>query len=106
MPTVQLPPNPSHDRRISMSDRSHHSRGIPSFARKLMFVVSVLACITLVPATIHAQVTTGNIAGTVTDASGAALPGVTVEAIHVPTGTRYSGVSDSSGRYTIPNARV
>ena len=90
-----------------MSDRSLHSRGIPSFARKLMFVVSVVACITLaIPATIHAQVTTGNIAGAVTDASGAALPGVTVEAIHVPTGTRYSAVSDSSGRFTIPNARV
>jgi hypothetical protein len=90
-----------------MSDRSLHSRGIPSFARKLMFVASVVACITLaMPATIHAQVTTGNIAGTVTDASGAALPGVTVEAIHVPTGTRYSTVTDSSGRYTMPNARV
>ncbi|MEA2165822.1 MAG: hypothetical protein QOK37_3949 [Thermoanaerobaculia bacterium] len=90
-----------------MSDRSLHSRGIPSFARKLMFVVSVVACITLaMPTTIHAQVTTGNIAGTVTDASGAALPGVTVEAIHVPTGTHYSTVSEASGRYTIPNVRI
>jgi outer membrane receptor for ferrienterochelin and colicin len=90
-----------------MSDRSLHSRGISNFARKLMFVVSVVACITLaMPATIHAQVTTGNIAGSVTDASGAALPGVTVEAIHIPTGTRYASVSDASGRFTIPNARV
>ncbi|HEX3069517.1 MAG TPA: TonB-dependent receptor [Thermoanaerobaculia bacterium] len=90
-----------------MSDRSLCSRGIPSFARKLMLVVSVVACITLaMPTTIHAQVTTGNIAGTVTDASGSALPGVTVEAIHVPTGTRYSAVSDASGRFTMPNARV
>lgn len=90
-----------------MSDRSLHSRGIPTFARKLVLVVSVVACITLaMPATIHAQVTTGNIAGSVVDASGAALPGVSVEAIHVPTGTRYSSVSDSSGRFTIPNARV
>ncbi|MEA2240087.1 MAG: hypothetical protein QOC81_4811 [Thermoanaerobaculia bacterium] len=90
-----------------MSDRSLHSRGIPSFARKLMFVVSVVACITLaMPTTIHAQVTTGNIAGTVTDASGAALPGVTVEVTHVPTGTHYTAVSDSSGRFTVPNVRI
>jgi outer membrane receptor for ferrienterochelin and colicin len=91
-----------------MSDkRNECSRGIPSFARKLVFVVSILACVTLaMPTTMHAQVTTGNIAGSVTDPSSGPLPGVTVEAIHVPTGTRYSAISDSSGRYFIPNAKV
>lgn len=87
--------------------RNEFSRGIPSFARKLVFVVSILACVTLaMPTTMHAQVTTGNIAGSVSDPSSGALPGVTVEAVHVPTGTRYSAVSDSSGRYFIPNAKV
>lgn len=91
-----------------MSDRrSHYSRGIPSLARKLMFVVSVVACVTLaMPTTIHAQVTTGNIAGTVSDPSSGPLPGVTVEAIHVPTGTRYSTVSEVGGRFTLPNVRI
>jgi outer membrane receptor protein involved in Fe transport len=52
-----------------------------------------------------AQVTTGNIAGTVT-AAGDALPGVTIEAVHVPTGTRYDTVSGANGRFSIPNVRV
>jgi hypothetical protein len=87
--------------------RNHLSRGIPSFARKLVFVVSVVACIALtLPTTIHAQVTSGNIAGTVSDPSSGPLPGVTVEAIHVPTGTHYSTVSEAGGRFTIPNVRV
>jgi len=91
-----------------MSDqRNECSRGIPSFARKLVFVVSILACVTLaMPTTMHAQVTTGNIAGTVSDPSSGPLPGVSVEAVHVPTGTRYSAVSDSKGRYFMPNVRV
>jgi outer membrane receptor for ferrienterochelin and colicin len=91
-----------------MSDqRNQCSRGIPSFARKLMLVVSIVACVTLaMPATMHAQVTTGNIAGTVSDPSSGPLPGVSVEAVHVPTGTRYSAISDSHGRYTFPNVRV
>jgi outer membrane receptor for ferrienterochelin and colicin len=52
------------------------------------------------------QATTGAISGLVTASDGSALPGVTVEAIHVPTGTRYDNVSDGNGRYTIPNVRV
>jgi hypothetical protein len=65
-----------------------------------------MACVlvTLAPAAL-AQTTTGNIAGSVT-ASGDALPGVTIEAIHTPTGTRYDSVSGANGRYLIPNARV
>src|SRR3954454_16148315 len=87
--------------------RNECSRGIPSFARKLVFVVSIVACVTLaIPTTMHAQVTTGNIAGTISDPSSGPLPGVSVEAVHVPTGTRSSAVSDSKGRYFIPNVRV
>src|SRR5438270_8051505 len=91
-----------------MSDqRNECSRGIPSFARKLVLVVSILACVTLaMPTTMHAQVTTGNIAGSVTDPSSGPLPGVTVEAVHVPTGTRYTAITDSHGRFTMPNVRV
>jgi len=63
---------------------------------------------TLFAATIsYAQVTSGNLAGTVTTRDdGAALPGVTVEAVHVPTGTRYSAVTTESGRFNMPNVRV
>jgi hypothetical protein len=54
-----------------------------------------------------AQVTTGNLAGSVTArGDGSALPGVTIEATHVPTGTHYTAVSGANGRFTIPNVRV
>jgi hypothetical protein len=73
-------------------------------SRRLLFVVAV-ALVAFAPAMV-AQVTTGGIAGNVTAADGSALPGVTVEAIHVPTGARYDTVSGSEGRYTIANVRV
>lgn len=69
------------------------------------FLVVACAIMALAPAS-FAQVTTGSIAGTVTAADGSALPGVTVEAVHVPTGTRYDAVTGGEGRFTIPNVRV
>jgi len=70
---------------------------------RLLLLIAV-ALLALAPM-MQAQTTTGNIAGTVS-ASGEALPGVTIEAVHVPTGTRYDTVSGGNGRYTIPNVRV
>src|SRR5436190_21181813 len=72
--------------------------------RRLLFAVAC-ALIAIAPALV-AQVTTSSIAGNVTAADGSALPGVTVEAIHVPTGTRYDTVSGADGRFMIPNVRV
>ena len=68
------------------------------------FILTICAAAALAPFA-NAQTTTGNIAGTVT-AQGDALPGVTVEAVHTPTGTRYSTVTGSDGRYFIPNVRI
>jgi len=70
---------------------------------RLLFVIAI-ALLALAPM-VQAQTTTGNIAGTVS-ASGEALPGVTVEAVHVPTGTRYDTVSGANGRYTIPTSAL
>jgi outer membrane receptor for ferrienterochelin and colicin len=71
----------------------------------LALVVCALAIFATTP--LFAQATTGGIAGTVvSDADNSALPGVTVEAVHVPTGTRYSTVSGANGRFTLPNVRV
>jgi hypothetical protein len=59
------------------------------------------------PSTVAAQgITTGSIAGVVTDAQGGVLPGATVTAVHTPTGTSYEGVTDGEGRYNILNVRV
>ena len=59
-------------------------------------------------ASVQAQsVTTGNITGRVqgTDDMGV-LPGATVTAVHVPTGTTYDVITDETGRFSIPNVRV
>lgn len=56
---------------------------------------------------LHAQVTSGSIGGNVTTrGDNVALPGVTIEAVHLPTGTRYTTATNSNGRYVIPNARI
>jgi hypothetical protein len=53
-----------------------------------------------------AQVTTSSISGTVVDEKGLPLPGVTITALHTPTGTNYATVSRVDGRYNLPNLRV
>ncbi len=50
--------------------------------------------------------TTGTLSGVVTDQQGGVLPGVSVVAVHEPTGTRYETVSGGDGRFQIPNVRV
>jgi hypothetical protein len=75
----------------------------PKAAKRLAAVL----CLVLLPLAAAAQtVTTGNIAGTVTDAQGGVLPGATVTAVHVPTGTSYEAVTGADGRFSILNVRV
>ena len=50
--------------------------------------------------------TTGTLSGNITDQTGGILPGVTVVAVHVPTGTTYETVTDGQGSFAIPNVRV
>lgn len=86
---------------------SQPNRETAASVRSIGLFLALVACIALAfsPAA-HAQVTTGSLAGSVVDADGGALPGVTIEAVHVPTGTRYAAVTGSNGRYTLPNVRV
>src|SRR6266849_1921897 len=51
----------------------------------------------------HAQQTTATLLGTVTDASGAAVPGVTVQASNLGTNVVREATSDAGGAYSIPN---
>jgi hypothetical protein len=51
-------------------------------------------------------VTTSSLIGKVTDKSGESLPGAYVMAVHMPSGTRYSTISNNEGRYFIPSMRV
>lgn len=53
-----------------------------------------------------AQVTTSSMSGTIVDEKGLPLPGVTITALHTPTGTNYATVSRVDGRYNLPNLRI
>lgn len=56
-------------------------------------------------ATSYAQVTTSSISGIVRDEKGP-VPGVTVTALHTPTGTKYSASTRADGRFNLPNVNV
>jgi hypothetical protein len=53
-----------------------------------------------------AQETSGALTGQVKDASGQAVPGASVVAVHTPTGTRYGMSADKDGRYFLNNLRI
>ena len=53
-----------------------------------------------------AQLDTGTIVGTVTDSSGAVLPGVTVTATQTATGVAQTTVTNDSGQFIFPGLRV
>ncbi|WP_198674055.1 TonB-dependent receptor [Chitinophaga alhagiae] len=55
---------------------------------------------------VFAQVTTSGLNGTVKDAQQEGLPGATVKATHLPTGTVYGVTTQEDGRYTLPNLRA
>lgn len=52
-----------------------------------------------------AQVTTSNLTGVVRDAGEQPLSGATISATHLPSGTRYSAVTQSGGTFNIVNMR-
>ncbi|MGB4987722.1 MAG: carboxypeptidase regulatory-like domain-containing protein [Pyrinomonadaceae bacterium] len=83
---------------MKMFERSFFTSPI-RFALLLLFVVSFATAIS-------AQVTTSEMTGRVTDGQGQPLAGVSVEAVHTPSGTTYTAVTSDSGRYAIPGMRV
>jgi hypothetical protein len=69
-------------------------------------------CLIAVCAVVSAQpgygqnVTAGSITGVVKDAQGGVLPGVTITALHTPTGTSYEGVTEADGTFSLLNVRA
>src|SRR5438132_13469637 len=56
----------------------------------------------LVPVAALAQECRATVAGTLTDASGASIPGASILVVETRTGTRSETVSDSAGQYLVP----
>ncbi len=52
------------------------------------------------------QVTTSGINGTISDSKGETLPGATVQAVHMPSGTTYATLTNADGRFVINNMRI
>ena len=74
--------------------------------RLLRIMIGAAACVLLMPAHAAAQRGTGGIAGVVRDASGAVLPGVTVEASSPALIEKVrSAVTDGTGQYQIVDLR-
>jgi hypothetical protein len=64
-----------------------------------LLVAFVMALI-LGPCTAHAQKLTGILSGTVTDSSGAAVPGATVTVVNTATSKTFTATTDAQGNYT------
>jgi hypothetical protein len=69
-------------------------------------MVGALLVFLLTAAAAATQTNTGEISGVVRDSQGGVLPGATVSAEHVATGTRVERVSDERGRYFLPSLPV
>ena len=69
----------------------------------LKFVVLVFAFVGVFLST-EAQVTTSTMSGVIREAKGT-LPGASVRATHIPTGTAYTTTTSADGRFTITNMR-
>lgn len=75
--------------------------------KKLAYGASIAALVALAPvAAVHAQETTGSIAGQIVSQSGAPLSGAEVTVIHVPTGSVSTAVTDADGSFNARNLRV
>jgi hypothetical protein len=71
--------------------------------KKAVLGLVVIGCISLLPAALAAQTVSGTILGTVTDSTGAVMPGATVTLTNAGTGLLRVLHSDASGEYTAPS---
>jgi outer membrane receptor protein involved in Fe transport len=65
-----------------------------------IFFLAVATCLLVVPAPARADITRFDLSGTITDATGGVLPGVTVTLKNADTGFLRSTVTDTDGRYS------
>jgi hypothetical protein len=74
--------------------------------RVLLVVFAMLSLIVLNAGIAQGQAISGNLTGTVTDASGAAVNGASVEAVNLGTGQKITATTRGSGEYLFSNLPV
>jgi hypothetical protein len=70
--------------------------------RKLLLLTTLV----LSACCLYGQVTTSSITGSVKDSKGEPIAGAAIKAMHEPSGTFYGTVTNSDGRFVIPNVRI
>lgn len=73
------------------------------FSKKALQLLAAILIILLLPAVSMAQVTTSSMSGVIKTATGEALVGATVTAIHEPTGVVYKTQTRTGGRFELSN---
>src|SRR5262249_1379195 len=66
-------------------------------------VLALVIAAALLPALARAQAVTGTILGSITDTTGAVMPGTTVTLTNTGTGLTRTVVTDGNGEYTVPS---
>ena len=71
-----------------------------------IFLAVMYAVLGMAAPSFSQNVTSGSISGVAVDQQGGVMPGVTIDAVHGPTGTQYSATTDADGRFFISSVRV
>ena len=87
-------------RPVTHADRAFHGQSAPTLLRRLQRTILLFTLFFAGLATAFGQLTTADILGTVTDASGAAIPNATIVLTNTGTNEKRTATSNASGEYT------
>ena len=83
-----------------------YSNNVPRPVRQIVLLVTFLATVCLIQLPAYAQQDQGRIAGTITDANGAIVPGASIVVKNERTGEERTATSSESGAYIVSGLRA